>query len=259
MHLIENLFRRKIPAQYPVSPEVAQELIRLTRDIHRQIGILINRAGHITHVIVGDSQRIVIPDTTEYRAAPGRLMGLRCVHTHLSPGPLTGEDLTDLALLRLDLMVLVTPTPDYRVEAIQVAHILPKAPEDRPYQILPPQLPGHLDIGCLDMIAALEAEMAQLPTLRRADAGVEQALLVSVTSQARSKALDSLDELKELCRTVGISVAGRELQLRSRVDPRTLMGQGKLQELAITALHKAASLLIFDQELNASQIRSITD
>jgi GTPase len=37
------------------------------------------------------------------------------------------------------------------------------------------------------------------------------------------------------------------------------MGQGKLQELIILALQKFASLLIFDQELNPSQIRSITD
>ena len=37
------------------------------------------------------------------------------------------------------------------------------------------------------------------------------------------------------------------------------MGQGKLNELAILTLYKGASLIIFDQELNPSQIRSITD
>jgi GTP-binding protein HflX len=71
--------------------------------------------------------------------------------------------------------------------------------------------------------------------------------------------LDSLAELTELTRTSGIHVADTVLQQRQKVDPRFLMGRGKLQELIILALQNFATLLIFDQELNPSQIRSITD
>jgi acyl-CoA synthetase (AMP-forming)/AMP-acid ligase II len=45
---------------------------------------VIDRTGRVTHVIVGDYQKIVIPDLAGYRLAPGRLKGLRCVHTHLT-------------------------------------------------------------------------------------------------------------------------------------------------------------------------------
>jgi GTP-binding protein HflX len=49
------------------------------------------------------------------------------------------------------------------------------------------------------------------------------------------------------------------IQHRQKIDPRFLMGEGKLSQLVIMALQKGADLLIFDQELNPSQVRSITD
>jgi GTP-binding protein HflX len=72
-------------------------------------------------------------------------------------------------------------------------------------------------------------------------------------------AMDSLDELRELARSNGVYVADTVLQLRKKADPRFLMGAGKLEELTLLALQRGASLIIFDQELNPSQIRSITD
>jgi GTP-binding protein HflX len=49
------------------------------------------------------------------------------------------------------------------------------------------------------------------------------------------------------------------LQQRKKPDPRFLMGSGKLEELSIMALHRGATLIVFDQELNPSQVRSIAD
>ena len=104
---LENLYRRRIPSQYLITPELARDVSRLSHEIHRQIGLLINRTGKIVYVLVGDHQKIEIPDLSEFRTAPGRLKGLRCVHTHLKDDPLTADDLTDLALLRLDMMAAI--------------------------------------------------------------------------------------------------------------------------------------------------------
>ncbi|MFP4445251.1 MAG: GTPase HflX, partial [Desulfosudaceae bacterium] len=101
---LNNLYRRRIPRQFAISPEVARELRGLTREIRRQIGLLADRQGRVTHVIVGDENRIVIPDISHYRLAGSRLKGLRCVHTHVTRDFLSRDDLADLALLRLDLM-----------------------------------------------------------------------------------------------------------------------------------------------------------
>lgn len=257
---MERLYRRRTPPEYLVTPELARELAGLSRDIRRQLGLLIDRRGHVTHVIVGDQQGIVIPATRDHRLAPGRLKGLRCVHTHLKDEPLSSDDLTDLELLRLDLMAAITVDRHGRPQRIHVGHILPRPAGRQTCRTLAPLYAHALDIGCLDLINALESELAHM----RQSSGVggsrdERALLVSVSTGSRQAARQSLDELEALAASSGIRVIGRMLQLRSHANPRFLLGSGKLRELIIEALQKGASLIIFDQELNPSQMRSITD
>jgi len=255
---IENLYRRRVQPTQLISPELARDICRLSKDTGRQLGLLINRLGKATHVIVGDHQSIMIPGLREYRTDPGRLLGLRCIHTHLGSETLTRDDLTDLALLRLDMMAAITVGGGGLPGPIYLAHIFPGQVEGPPYHIPKPLRLDQLDIDCREQIRALETEMAQTRTAIMAGDTRERALLVSVTTRSRRKALESLDELQELARTSGINVLDTVLQQRKKADARFLMGLGKLQELAILALQRAATLIVFDQDLNPSQIRSIT-
>ena len=256
---LENLYRRRIPPEYLITPETARELCLLSSEIRRQTGLLIDRLGRITCVIVGDNRRIVIPDLSVYRTAPGRLNGLRCVHTHLKNEPLSTDDLTDLALLKLDMMAAVTLTKDGEPYEIHIGHILPKSPDGSPYNILPPVKPNLLDTGCIELIQTIEAELAQAKPAHKAEETGERAILVSVSTDSKDKAADSMDELMELATSGGIEVLETVIQQRSRPDSRFLIGHGKLGELSLIALQKGASMIVFDQELNPSQIRSITD
>ena len=256
---IENLYRRRLPPQFLVTFELARDISKLSHEIRRQIGLLINRQGKIAYIIVGNYQGIVIPDTSEYRTAPGRLKGLRCIHTHLNNEPLTRDDLTDLALLRLDIMAAITMTKEGYLHQVHVGHILPNSSAGKPFQIFKPLKPNELDIGCLDLIHSLEAELAHVKSLYEADTGKERALLVSVTTTSKQPAMDSLEELEELADSSGIEIVGTVLQQRRKVDSKFLMGPGKLQDLIILALQKGATLIIFDQELNPAQIRAITN
>jgi GTPase len=257
---LENIYRRRIPPTAVITAELARDLAELSHEIRRQLGLLINRQGRVAFVIVGDPQGIIIPDTEEYRSAPGRLRGLRCVHTHLKPEePLSRDDLTDLAKLALDLMAVVTLSGDGRPYQIHIGHILPGAPAHSPCTILPPLAPHQLEFNCLEMIQALERELSQAGESRHTGDGRERALLVSVSTGPKREAIDSLRELEELSLSCGIEVVASQLQQRSRADARFLMGRGKLQELSIFAMQKGVSLLVFDQELNPSQIRSITE
>ncbi|GBC59074.1 GTP-binding protein HflX [Desulfonema ishimotonii] len=256
---LENLYRRRIPNEFAISPDLARDLAHISHEIRRQVGILVNRSGKITHVIAGDTQKIVIPDTPEYRTVPGRLKGLRCLHTHLKDEPLTGDDLTDLSLLRLDLMGAITLTPDGGFHQLHIGHILPKGTPEAPWQLLPPLSSGQLDMGCHALIRALESELAQIRALYAGAGDQERAILVSVTTGPRHMARDSLDELRDLADSGGIHVVDTVLQQRKKADPRLVMGRGKLQELALMALQRGVTLIIFDQELNPSQIRSLTD
>jgi GTP-binding protein HflX len=255
-HHLERLYRRRVAPQWLATPELVRELAQLSHAIGRQLGLLISRLGRLTHVIVGDPQRIVIPALDEFRAAPGRLCGLRCLHTHLSDEPLSTEDLSDLSLLRLDLMAAVTVTDDGEPRRVYVCHLLPHSALGEPYRQLPVLRPDQLAIDCQALIAALETEMTQVAG-RHTAAGQERALLVSVSTAPRQRLRDSMAELEELARSAAVQVIGTLFQQRRQIDPRTLMGQGKLQELAIAAQRQGASLIIFDQDLNPSQIRSI--
>ncbi|MFW6242234.1 MAG: GTPase HflX, partial [Thermodesulfobacteriota bacterium] len=256
---LETFSRRRVPPGFLVTPDLARDMARISDEIGRQVGVLIDRSGKIPYVIVGDAEQIVIPDTPDYRTLPGRLKGLRCVHTHLKDEALTADDLTDLALLRLDLMAVLTLTRDAGVRQVHIGHILPKGPADAPWRRLPPLTPDRLDIQCDEMIRALEDELAEMRALYASKTDQERAILVSVTTEPRRRALDSLDELRELARSNGVYVVDTALQLRKKADPRFLMGSGKLEELTLLALQRGATLIIFDQELNPSQIRSITD
>ena len=256
---LENLYRRRIPTEFVVTFEIAREISKLSHEIRRQIGLLVNRLGKIACVIVGNYQGIVIPDISEYRAAPGRLKGLRCIHTHLKNEPLTKDDLTDLVLLRLDIIAAITITTDGRPSQVHVGHILPKSQKGKQCRILAPLNPGQFDIGCLELIKAVETELAHAGHLYKAGSGKERAILISVTTAPRSIAMDSLAELKELALSSGIDVAATVLQQRKKVDSRFLIGPGKLQDITILILKKGATLIVFDQELNPSQMRSISD
>jgi GTP-binding protein HflX len=109
------------------------------------------------------------------------------------------------------------------------------------------------------MILALEAELARLSKGHSADSGIERALLVSVSATSKQNALESLAELNSLAKSSRIEIAGTVIQQRKQKKAQFLIGPGKLRELAILALQEAATVIIFDQELNPSQIRSITD
>ncbi len=255
---LERLYRRRIPFEYVVTPEAAREMTELSREIRRQVGLLINRQGKITHVIVGDNQEIMIPDTSsDYRPGPGRLRGLRCVHTHLKGEELSKDDLTDLALLRFDLMAAISVKENGLPGPVFIAHVMPG--DGEPYQKLDPVRPNQLDIECLEIVRSIEEELSQKESQLKASNKEERALLVSVTTKSKYKDGESMAELEELAQSSSIDIAGTVIQYRKKVDSKFLLGRGKLNDIMIMALQKHATLIVFDQELNPSQTRSITD
>src|SRR5258708_15255723 len=128
---IEKHYQRRIPPSQIVTPEFARQLSELSHETRRQIGALIDRQGHVQFVIVGDARRIELPDFKRIRVAGDRFRGLRCVHTHLRGEDLTRDDLTDLALLRLDLMAAIDVDEQTGLPgAVRVAHLLPSTPAE---------------------------------------------------------------------------------------------------------------------------------
>lgn len=90
-----------------------------------------------------------------------------------------------------------------------------------------------------------------------------KASLVSIVAptfkfhQNEKETLRSIDELRELLRTLGMEAGDQYIQNRKSIDPATILGSGKLKEIADAAKDEGSGLLVFDFELTASQIRNI--
>jgi GTP-binding protein HflX len=181
------------------------------------------------------------------------------VHTHLRSEPLTRDDLTDLALLRLDLVAALGMDGRGLPGAVHCAHLLPDNPEGQLWRILEPAPLPHLSLDFAEMIRCLEEEFARHTPLRRAGDRPERALLVHLFIGPVFDADERVAELRELARTASIQVLGTLVQRRAQADPRTLIGKGKLEDVVLRALQLGADLLIFDQNLTPSQARNVAD
>jgi GTP-binding protein HflX len=256
---LETLYDFTSAPEYIADPELTKTLAELSHQIRRQIGLLIDRSGKVIYVIAGEPHRIVIPVTPDYRAIPGKLKGLRLVHTHLKNEPLTRDDLTDLALLRLDYITAVCLNDRGKPSLIYSAHILPDEGHS-PYRILEPAYIEDMHNDCLARILALESELARKNSLYKPETGTENAFLINAASHTNIKdAVSSMEELKELCRTGHINVIGTCIQQRKIIDSKFVVGKGKLSELIIKAIQNHATMLVFDRELSSSQVAAIAD
>lgn len=260
-----------------MTAEFARQLAESSHETRRQIGALIDRKGHVEYVMVGDNRRIELPDFKRVRVATDRFRGLRFVHTHLRGEELTQDDLTDLALLRLDLMVAIDVNAQTGLPGlVRAAHLLPilvqqnhnasvdthqlaAEQKSNPYAFLEPQIPSQLDVDFLALINSLEEEMARnRRTTRRAEVR-DRTILVGVTTGSLSEAEESMAELYELATSAGVVVQDQIIQRRAAIDPKTVLGKGKLDELLIRALQLGADMLVFDRELQPAQVRSLSE
>src|ERR1044072_5422650 len=156
---IEKLYQRRIPPHQIVTQEFARQLAELSHETNRQIGALIDRKGYVEYVMVGDAKRIEMPDFRRVRVAGERFRGLRCVHTHLRGEDLTRDDLTDLALLRLDLMASIDVDEQSGLPGmVRAAHLLPSTPTElgangkaKQFAYLEPAMPSQLDVDFLSL------------------------------------------------------------------------------------------------------------
>jgi GTP-binding protein HflX len=284
-------YRRRVEPEEVASPELARHLTELSRETGRQVGVLVNRRGEVEFVIVGDAFKLEMPEIGRARAGEGRLRGLRLVHTHLKDEPLTRDDLTDLALLRLDSVAAIqalpsglpgrvdvgwlskpgeqaattlegrlVPAPDAEAAPERTSRGGRKGPTTtrgpQPWQTKSAADLFSLDFDPLATAEELEASFAREVNARPvAPEGV--AMLVSVATKGRAAAESSLEELKELARTAGVEVVDTLIQGRPQLDSRYVVGEGKLEELNLRAMQLMVDMIIFDHDLTPSQSRHL--
>jgi GTP-binding protein HflX len=238
---------------------VARSLAEISSEIRRQVGILVNRKGNVEYVIVGDQRGILIPDLSRHRGGPTRLRGLRCIHTHLRGEGLTDDDLTDLALLRLDLMVALSIGTNGVSGTMDVAYLLPENLRGDQWARSSFQSPAQCDIDFLSLIQSLENQFQGFQRVRDSGERGERALLVGVYTGSRQSAEDSMDELKDLARTSGVTVVDDVIQRLHQGESPFVIGKGKLKDLVIRCNQLGVDLIVFDNNLTPAQAAAIAD
>lgn len=262
---LERVLRRRVPLTDITTPELTRSLCDASRETKRQVGALVHRSGSVEWVIVGSATGLLLPDVGRLRAAEGRFRGLRLVHTHLYGEPLTHDDLVDLTRLRLDLVCAVQLTPAFEPKGITWAHNVPEretwdeTQASKPYDVVGPVPMGRPlpDFGAL--IGSLEEEFARQTRVRRVEH--QRAMLVHVAvrkgASSATKASSSLRELESLATTAGVKVVDQVLQLRDQIDPKWVLGKGKLEDVVMRAIDRDVNVLIFDRELSPTQASAI--
>ncbi len=259
LRAVRKLYQRAVDATELVSLELAREMLSIAQELRRRIGVLINRQGRVEAVILGTKEIIYLPDLGRYRLGRARLRNIRLVFTDLSrdkdQAAIPYDVYADLERLRFDVVASVRSAPN-RV-SMSFAYLVPAKGQDTAATMTEVVKDlGAYEDNFLNRIEALEQSLSS--EVVKLDSDQVGAVLVGVYDKGAIDPETSMLELRELARTAGITVVDTVMQ-RRRIDPKTFMGSGKLQELVIRCLRLGAEVLIFDAELKPSQWRSITN
>lgn len=209
----------------------------------------------ITHVIVGDAKGIFIPELDDFPVGRKALRGLRFIHTHLKEEPLNNEDITDLALLRFDMIAAIS-IKNGLPNNLYAAYLMPYGAEKKVETINANFFSFDIDFN--NFVQNLEDEMDRSRFFDQSDRR-ERAILISASTKPRYELEESMNELVELALSSDVIVLDTVIQRLKEVNPKYLLGEGKLKDLIINAMDKGATILIFDQDLNPSQMRAIAE
>ena len=99
--------------------------------------------------------------------------------------------------------------------------------------------------------------------MRNTEEVIDQVVLVGLNSPVLKKEENAdegtMEELSALVETAGAETVGMVLQNRTSPDPRTFIGEGKVEEIREFCRDHGATMVIFDNDLSPSQMRVLTE
>lgn len=250
------------------TPEFAQRLGAISTEIGQPLCTYINRRGQVIRVGVGTPRQTQIPPLEIPRYGAKRLSGIRCIATQLKLEQPNEAALTAMAMQRLDALVVLTLTgagferrgggATGYVKETYLAHLVPH-PEAN-WSLSPPlSLDVLTNHEFLELVEGLEAEFQREFIAQQVDGNQDRVLLVGLMSDGMTTQQfeDGVAELARLVDTAGGEVLQTLQQKRSRTHPQTVVGEGKVQEIALTAQTLGANLIVFNRDLSPAQVRNL--
>jgi len=265
---LQRLYHQRLPGDRIITPEFAQRLAAISTEINQPICTYVNRRGQVMRVGVGSPRQTQIPPLELPRYGAERLSGIRCITTQLKAEPPNEASLTAMALQRLDVLAVLNVTESGferrgggatgYVKNTYLAHLVPH-PEATWSVSAPISLDVLTNQDFLDLVEGLEAEFQREFVAQQVDPDHDRVVLVGLMTDnlTLQRFQDGLEELARLVETAGGEVLQTLRQKRSRPHPQTVVGEGKVQEIALSAQSVGASLIVFDRDLSPSQVRNL--
>ncbi len=251
-----------------VTPEFAQRLAAVSTDIDSPLCAYVNRRGQVIRVGVGTLRQTQIPPSELPRYGAERLSGIRCIATQFEPTPPSDAILTTMALQRLDVLAVLALTgagftrrgggATGYIETTYLAHLVPH-PEQRWLVSAPMELEDLSQQDFLALAEGLEAEFSRAFTALQVEVDRDRVLVVGLftADQTADHFQHRLEELESLVDSAGGEVLEAMYQKRARPHPQTVLGAGKVQEVALAAQTVGANLVVFDRDLSPTQVRNL--
>ncbi|MGY2982007.1 GTPase HflX [Thermostichus sp. OS-CIW-30] len=269
---LQRLYQLRLPPNRLVTVEFAQRLGSLTQDLEGQpISVYLNRRGQVIRVGLGSPFETQIPAWELPRQGAERLSGIRCITTQMGEGGPGQKALTAMALQRLDALITlsVSKSGGHRrrggaatgfVHRAYLAHLLPEG-ESRWWVSEPLPLGILAEQDLQELVAELEDGFRRQVTARQVDLDQDRAILVGLqeSGQSYEDLMDGLAELSRLVESAGGQVLQALWQRREGPNSATVIGSGKVQELALLVQDLGANLVVFDRELTPSQVRTLEE
>jgi GTP-binding protein HflX len=284
---LQRLYHQRIPGDRITTPEFSQRLAAISTEINQPVCAYLNRRGQVMRVGVGTPRQTQIPPLELPRYGAERLSGIRCIATHLKAEPPNESALTAMALQRLDALVVlnITSTGFTKrgggstgyVKESYLAHLVSNtkqlvstqlgtkvnlvAPDSGLYSSVSP--PMSLDMlseqDFIDLVDSVEAEFQREFVATEVAADHDRVVIVGIITDNESsqRFQDTIMELARLVDTAGGEVLQTLQQKRSRIHPQTVVGEGKVEEIALTAQTLGANLIVFDRDLSPAQVRNL--
>lgn len=240
----------------------------ISTDINQPVSAYLNRRGQVIRVGVGNPRQTRIPPLELPRYGAERLCGIRCLATQLKEGPPGTSDLTAMAMQRLDSLITITLTgggfqrrgggATGYVQDVYLAHLVPH-PEAH-WDVSPAlSLEELTQQDFFALTEALEEEFRRVFIAQQVDTDHDRVIVVGLMTDSLSKDQFhySLMEVQRLVETAGGEVLEILHQRRDRPHPQTVLGAGKVQEVALATQTLGATLVVFDRDLSPAQVRNL--
>jgi GTP-binding protein HflX len=269
---LQRLYEQRQPSDRLITPEFAQTMAAISTEIHQPVCSYINRRGQVIRVAVGSPSQTQIPPQQLPRRSAERLSGIHCVATQLKSESPDEAALIAMVRQRLDALVVLTVTGNEArrrgrgatgdIKEAFLAHLVPDV--EKPWEISPPVSLNYLtEQDFDDLVDEWETEISesgdgQLPS-QEIVSEQDKVLLVGLKTDdiSQQRFEDGLQELARLVETAGGVVLDTVQQKRSRPHPQTVVGQGKMEEIALLAHKLGANLIVFDRDISPSQARNL--